>query len=75
MMISKTNSKLEKTSKLNKAKIYQFNIPAYKSKTGKITCPFAKDCVKFCYAQKGTFRFSNVQKKYESNYKITKQSN
>jgi len=75
MLISKTNSKLEKTSKLNKAKIYQFNLPAYKTKAGKTVCPFAKDCVKFCYAQKGTFRFSNVQKKYESNYKITKQSN
>ena len=75
MILTKTNSKLEKTSKLNKVKIWNFNLPAYKTKSGKTVCPFAKDCIKFCYAQKGRYLFSNVKNKYETNYKLSKQDN
>tara|TARA_R110000765_G_scaffold278269_1_gene376097 strand:+ start:96 stop:701 length:606 start_codon:yes stop_codon:yes gene_type:complete len=70
------NSKLKKTSILNNTKIFNFSIPAYKTKNGKITCPFAAACVKYCYAQKGNYtRFPIVQQLMEQKYEITKQNN
>ena len=56
------NAKMKKTSKENKAKILNFSIPAYKTKSGKSTCPFAGGCQAYCYAQKGNYtRFPIVQ--------------
>jgi DNA repair photolyase len=70
------NAKLKKTSKLNNAKIFNFSIPAYKTRSGKITCPFADTCIKYCYAQKGNYtRFPKIQQLMEQKYKITKQDN
>ena len=46
------NSKIKKTAKHFDVKLFNFSIPAYKSKSGEITCPMADKCVKFCYAQK-----------------------
>tara|TARA_R100000742_G_C4235766_1_gene56412 strand:- start:72 stop:692 length:621 start_codon:yes stop_codon:yes gene_type:complete len=70
------NAKLKKTSKLNNSKIFNFSIPAYKTKGGKLTCPFADSCIKYCYAQKGNYtRFPKVQQLMEEKYKITKQEN
>ena len=70
------NAKLKKTSKLNNTKIFNFSIPAYKTKSGKITCPFAKECVKYCYAQKGNYtRFPIIQELMEKKYNISKQDN
>ena len=67
------NAKLKKTSKLNNTKIFNFSIPAYKTRSGKITCPFADSCVKYCYAQKGNYtRFPVVQELMEQKYKISK---
>ena len=67
------NAKMKKTSKENKAKIFNFSIPAYKTRSGQITCPFAKDCIKYCYAQKGNYtRFPKVQQLMEQKYKISK---
>ena len=67
------NAKMKKTSKENKAKIFNFSIPAYKTKEGKVTCPFADSCVKYCYAQKGNYtRFPVVQELMEQKYKISK---
>lgn len=66
------NSKLKKTSKELNTRVYNFGIPAYKSATGKMTCPFAKDCVKYCYAQKGAYIWSNVQPAFEKRYQLTK---
>ncbi len=67
------NAKMKKTSKENKAKIFNFSIPAYKTRSGKITCPFADSCVKYCYAQKGNYtRFPVVQQLMEQKYKISK---
>jgi len=69
------NAKMKKTSKENKAKIFNFSIPAYKTKEGKITCPFADSCVKYCYAQKGNYtRFPVVQQLMEEKYKISKKA-
>ena len=76
MMLTNNNSKLKKSSLKHNAKIYAFDLPAYKTALGKITCPFAKDCVKYCYAQKGNYtRFPIVQELMEKKYKITKQDN
>ena len=67
------NAKMKKTSKENKAKIFNFSIPAYRTRSGRITCPFAKDCVKYCYAQKGNYtRFPKIQELMEQKYKISK---
>jgi len=70
------NAKMKKTSKENNAKIFNFSIPAYKTRSGKVTCPFADSCVKFCYAQKGNYtRFPKVQELMEEKYKISKTNN
>ena len=70
------NSKMKKTSIKNNAKIFNFSIPAYKTKSGKVTCPFADACVKYCYAQKGNYtRFPIVQELMEQKYEISKQNN
>ena len=74
-ILSNNNGKLKKTSKLNNAKIWGFDLPAYKTQSGKMVCPFAKECVKFCFAKKGTFLYPVVKNKYESNYKLSKQDN
>lgn len=69
------NSKLKKTSKKLGIKIFNFSIPAYKSKTGEIVCKYAKDCVKYCYAQKGNYkRFPKIGELMEQRYLISKQS-
>ena len=62
---------LGQNSKLKKDNIWQFDLPAYKSKTGMITCPNAKSCIANCYARQGTYVFSNVQAKYEYNLEIS----
>ena len=70
------NAKMRKTSKENNTKIFNFSIPAYKTKSNKITCPFAKDCIKYCYAQKGNYtRFPIIQQLMEKKYELTKQNN
>lgn len=65
------NSKLRKTSKLLGVKVFNFGIPAYKSASGKLTCPFADECIKFCYAQKGAYIWSNVKPAFEKRYELT----
>lgn len=71
------NSKMKLTSKLTGYKVYNFNIPAYKNEAGKITCPFADACVKYCYAQKGNYkRFAkSINPGMEYRYQLTKQNN
>ena len=70
------NSKMKKTSKENKSKILNFSIPAFKTKAGKTTCPFAGGCQKYCYAQKGNYtRFPIVQELMEQKYLLSKQDN
>ena len=66
------NGKLKKTSKHFGKRVYNFGIPAYKSKSGKITCPFADECVKFCYAKKGAYVWSNVYPAFEKRYELSK---
>lgn len=64
-------SLLTQNSKLKKDGIFNFTLPAYKSQTGFITCPTAKDCVANCYARQGCYTFSNVKAKHEANLQAT----
>ena len=66
------NSKLKRTSKKLGLRVFNFGIPAYKSASGKLTCPFADECIKFCYAKKGAYVWSNVQPAFEKRYQLTK---
>ena len=75
MLLTNNNKKLKKSSKLNQASIYEFNLPAYKTVENKVVCPFAKDCIKFCYAKKGSYTWKNTVKKYNNNYHLSKQDN
>jgi len=66
------NTKLKKTSKKLGLRVFNFGIPAYKSASGKLTCPMADACVKFCYAKKGAYIWSNVQPAFEKRYQLSK---
>ena len=66
------NTKLKKTSKELGLRVFNFGIPAYKSASGKLTCPMADSCVKFCYAKKGAYIWSNVKPAFEKRYQLTK---
>jgi hypothetical protein len=66
------NTKLKKTSKALGLRVFNFGIPAYKSASGKLTCPMADSCVKFCYAKKGAYIWSNVQPAFEKRYQLSK---
>jgi len=66
------NSKLKKTSKKLGLRVFNFGIPAYKSASGKLTCPMADSCVKFCYAKKGAYIWSNVKPAFEKRYQLSK---
>lgn len=68
------NSKLKKTSKALGLRVFNFGIPAYKSITGKITCPFADKCIKFCYARKGAYIWGNVKPAFERRFELTRSS-
>ena len=72
MNILTQNSKLKKTSKHFGVKVFNFGIPAYRSATGKVTCPFAGGCVKFCYAKKGAYIWKNVRPAFEKRYELTR---
>lgn len=66
------NAKLKKTSLENGKRVLNFSLPAYKTEEGKTVCPFAKDCIKYCYAQKGNYRYPSVQKGLNKRYKLSK---
>lgn len=66
------NSKLKKTSKELGLRVFNFGIPAYKSASGKLTCPMADSCVKFCYAKKGAYIWGNVKPAFEKRYELSK---
>lgn len=67
------NSKMKKTEDHFNVKIFNFSIPAGNDKaSGKITCPFANECLKFCYAKKGAYAWSNVQLALTQRYNATK---
>lgn len=66
------NSKLKKTSQELGVRVFNFGLPAYKSQSGKLICPMADSCVKFCYARKGAYIWSNVKPAFEKRYELSK---
>lgn len=56
---------LSTNEKLAKSNIYSWGIPAYKSQSGMITCPGAKDCIVGCYARNGRYVMTNVKQAQE----------
>jgi len=72
MKLLTQNAKLKKTSIENNMRVLNFSLPAYKTITGKTVCPFAKDCVKYCYAQKGNYRYPSVIKGLNNRYELSK---
>lgn len=63
------NSKLKKTSKINNVRVFNFGIPAQD------TCLWAGDCIKYCYASKGAYIWSNVKPAFQRRLEATKQDN
>lgn len=66
------NKKLKNTSLINKVRVLNFSLPAYKTQNNKVVCPFAKECIKYCYAQKGNYRYPNVKKGLNKRYELSK---
>ena len=66
------NGKLKKTSKELGVRVFNFGLPAYKSASGKVICPMADSCVKFCYARKGAYIWGNVKPAFEKRYEMSK---
>jgi hypothetical protein len=52
-------------SKLKKQNVASFDLPQGH------TCPFAGECLKFCYAAKGSYRYPAVKNKYARNYEAS----
>ena len=69
------NSKLKKTSKHFNKRVFNFGLPAYISRTGKVVCRMADQCIKFCYAKKGAYIWSNVAPAFEKRLEISMQDN
>ena len=69
------NSKLKKTSKHFNKRVFNFGLPAYKSSTGKVVGRMADQCIKFCYAKKGAYIWSNVAPAFEKRLEISMQDN
>lgn len=63
---------MKRTSKELGVRIFNWTLPAYKTKSGKLTCPMADGCIKFCYARKGFYTWSNVNKAHEERYEFSK---
>jgi len=72
MKLLTQNAKLKKTSIENKMRVLNFSLPAYKTIKGQTVCPFAKDCIKYCYAQKGNYKYPNVIKGLNNRYELSK---
>ena len=64
-------NKKMKDSSIDGLKVFNFGIPAFKSKSGLMTCPMAGVCASGCYAKSGAYLFSNVAKAYEARLKAT----
>lgn len=69
------NSKMKKSMANSDKVLYNFGIPAFRSREGFSTCPNAGTCASGCYAQSGTYRFKNVASAYESRLTATFQDN
>lgn len=64
------NDKMKRSSQ-NGIHLYNWGIPAFKSKDGTFTCPNARHCVAGCYAKSGAYLWSNVAQAYENRFNLT----
>ena len=60
------NKKIKAMQQIDGLKTFNFGITALKS------CPWAGECAKFCYAQKGAYIWSNVKPAFERRLDATK---
>ena len=67
------NAKMKRSSDQG-MHLYNFGIPAFKSQTGLLTCPNAKQCAVGCYATTGTYKFKASVQAYENRLKLTQGS-
>jgi len=63
---------LTSNAKMRKDNILAFGIPAYKTESGRLTCPAAAECLKGCYAKQGFYVMPNVARAQETRYALTK---
>jgi hypothetical protein len=63
------NRKLLRSSLLTGINTLNFDLPA------RLTCPKALECLKYCYASKGSFKYPNVISKFARNFEATKKKN
>ena len=54
-------------------RVFNFGIPAHRSRSGLVTCPMAGDCGDKggCYALQGAYAWSNVQDAFERRLELT----
>lgn len=67
-----TQNRKMKKSGGDKYAIFNWGIPAYKSTSGVKTCPLAGQCAKGCYAQAGTYVWSNVAQAFEARLELSR---
>lgn len=65
------NAKMKRSSQ-NGIHLYNWGIPALKSKDGTFTCPMAGRCATGCYARQGAYVWTNVANAYEARLALTK---
>lgn len=67
-----TQNKKMKNSSLDGLTVFNFGIPAFKSKTGLMTCPQAGKCSAGCYAKSGAYLWGAVKNAYEKRLELTR---
>lgn len=60
-----------KNSSIDGLKVFNFGIPAFRSRGGLATCPMAGACAAGCYAKSGAYAWGNVQDAYEKRLEAT----
>jgi len=65
------NAKMKRSSE-NGLHLYNFGIPAFRSRTGLKTCPQAGVCASGCYAKSGAYVWSTVARAYENRLALTR---
>lgn len=68
------NAKMKKSSTKG-IHVYNWGIPAFKSKSGLKTCPNATKCAVGCYAKMGAYVWSNVANAYEGRLSLSQDQN
>lgn len=70
-MKQRTKNYLTSNAKMKRDGILAFGIPAYRSESGKLTCPAAGECLKGCYAKQGFYVMPNVRRAQEERLALT----